>query len=73
VAAAGRCSWYEFALEIVRRAGLSCEVAPGTTAELGRPAPRPAFSVLGSERPETPPLPDWHEGLEAFMAAGVPS
>jgi dTDP-4-dehydrorhamnose reductase len=73
VAGGGSCSWYEFAQEIVRLAGLSCEIVPGTTAELGRPAPRPAYSVLGSEREDTPRLPAWHEGLEAFLAAGVPS
>src|SRR3984893_11657773 len=50
VAAAGECSWFEFAREIVASAGTSCEVKPGTTAELGRPAPRPAYSVLRSER-----------------------
>jgi dTDP-4-dehydrorhamnose reductase len=73
VAGGGQCSWYDFAREIVRLAGLSCEVVPGTTAGLGRPAPRPAWSVLGTEVAEAPRLPDWHEGLEAFLAAGVPS
>ena len=73
VAGGGWCSWYDFSREIVRLAGLSCEVVPGTTAELGRPAPRPAYSVLATERPGTPRLPDWHEGLEGFLAAGVPS
>jgi dTDP-4-dehydrorhamnose reductase len=72
VAGAGSCSWYGFAREIVRLAGLSCEIVPGTTAELARPAPRPAYSVLGSEREDAPRLPAWHEGLEAFLAAGVP-
>jgi dTDP-4-dehydrorhamnose reductase len=73
VAGAGQCSWYDFAREIVRLAGVSCEILPGKTAELARPAPRPAYSVLGTERAEAPRLPDWHAGLEAFLAAGVPS
>jgi dTDP-4-dehydrorhamnose reductase len=73
VAGAGSCSWYDFALEIVRLAGLGCEVLPGSTAELGRPAPRPAYSVLGTEREATPRLPEWQEGLQAFLAAGVVS
>lgn len=73
VAGGGRCSWWEFAREIVTLAKLSCEVVPGTTADLGRPAPRPAYSVLASERTGTPVLPDWREGLRAFLAAGVPS
>jgi dTDP-4-dehydrorhamnose reductase len=73
VAAAGQCSWYDLAREIVGLAGLGCEVRAGTTADLGRPAPRPAYSVLGSEREGAPRLPDWHEGLTEFLAAGVPS
>lgn len=73
VAGGGQCSWYELSREIAHLAGLPCEVVPGTTAELGRPAPRPAYSVLGTERAGTPRLPDWHEGLQAFLAAGVPS
>jgi dTDP-4-dehydrorhamnose reductase len=73
VAGGGQCSWFDFAREIVSLAGLGCRVAPGTTAELGRPAPRPAYSVLGSERSQTPRLPEWREGLQAFLAAGVPS
>jgi dTDP-4-dehydrorhamnose reductase len=48
-------------------------VVPGATADLGRPAPRPAYSVLGTERNGTPRLPDWHDGLQDFLAAGVPS
>jgi dTDP-4-dehydrorhamnose reductase len=70
VAASGSCSWCEFAREIVATAGLTADVRPGRTEDQGRPAPRPAYSVLGSERrPEAPELPDWHDGLEAYMAA----
>lgn len=46
---ADRCSWYAFAGEIVRQAGLSTRILPQSTAELNRPAPRPAFSVLDSQ------------------------
>ncbi|HWC85406.1 MAG TPA: dTDP-4-dehydrorhamnose reductase [Solirubrobacteraceae bacterium] len=73
VAGGGSCSWFQFAQEIVALAGLGCEIVPGSTAELGRPAPRPAYSVLGSERDGAPRLPEWREGLQAFLAAGVPS
>jgi dTDP-4-dehydrorhamnose reductase len=69
VAATGRCSWFQFSREIVTSAGLHCDVKPGSTAELGRPAPRPAFSVLGTERgSDVPRLPDWREGLAEYMA-----
>jgi dTDP-4-dehydrorhamnose reductase len=74
VAGGGQCSWYEFAREIVARSGEQCAVKPGLTADLARPAPRPAFSVLGTERgSETPELPDWRHGLAEFLALRVPA
>ncbi len=69
VAAAGQCSWYEFAEAIVEAAGVACEVRPGRTEDLGRPAPRPAYSVLRTERAGAPGLPDWRDGLAGFIAA----
>lgn len=72
VAGGGQCSWCEFAREIVSASGASCEVKPGRTADLGRPAPRPAYSVLATERGSlVPRLPDWREGLAQYMASGV--
>jgi dTDP-4-dehydrorhamnose reductase len=68
VAAAGDCTWAEFAEAIFEEAGLDCRVRRITSAELGRPAPRPANSVLRSERSETPGLPHWREGLRACLA-----
>jgi dTDP-4-dehydrorhamnose reductase len=74
VAGSGSCSWYELAREIVSVAGLDCEITPSTTAEQNRPAPRPAYSVLRSERPEAAPaLPSWHEGLRDYMRVGLRS
>ncbi len=69
VAGAGHCSWFQFATEIVAAAGITgCEVAPVSTAEFPRPAPRPAYSVLRSERgDDAPGLPHWVEGLSAYM------
>jgi dTDP-4-dehydrorhamnose reductase len=69
LAAAEQCSWFEFASEIVRAADASCDVHPGTTADFPRPAPRPAYSVLRSERAGLPKLPDWREGLAGFMSS----
>jgi dTDP-4-dehydrorhamnose reductase len=63
VAADGDCSWKEFTEAIFEQAGLPCRVRAITTAELNRPAPRPTYSVLRSEKPETPRLPHWREGL----------
>jgi len=67
VAGGGICSWYEFAREIVAVAGVSCEVRTCTTAEMPRPATRPAYSVLRSER-NAPVLPEWQRGLAEYMA-----
>jgi dTDP-4-dehydrorhamnose reductase len=67
LAADGDCTWADFAEAIFAEAGLDCRVRRIATAELGRPAPRPAYSVLGSERPDAPRLPHWREGLRACL------
>jgi dTDP-4-dehydrorhamnose reductase len=67
-AADGDCTWAEFAEAIFEDAGLDCRVRRISTAELGRPAPRPAYSVLRSERDGAPQLPHWREGLRECLA-----
>jgi dTDP-4-dehydrorhamnose reductase len=67
VAAEGDCTWAEFAEAIFAEAGLDCRVRRITTPELGRPAPRPAYSVLRSEHPAAPRLPHWREGLRSCL------
>lgn len=72
---AGSCSWNEFAAEIVRLSGSACRVLPQTTAELNRPAHRPAYSVMSTEsltratglapRPWTAALAECHAELAA--------
>ena len=69
VAGAGQCSWFEFAREIVSGACAASEVVPVSTAQFPRPAPRPAYSVLRSERgADAPVLPDWGRGLAEYLA-----
>jgi dTDP-4-dehydrorhamnose reductase len=68
VAADGDCTWADFAEAIFAEAGLDCRVLPITTEELGRPAPRPVYSVLRSEREGAPMLPHWREGLRECLA-----
>jgi dTDP-4-dehydrorhamnose reductase len=67
VAGGGSCSWYELALEIFSRAGLDRRVEPCATDEFPRPAARPAWSVLGTERSDAVSLPSWQEGLDAYL------
>jgi dTDP-4-dehydrorhamnose reductase len=68
LAAAGDCTWAEFAEAIFEEAGLDCDVVPISSDELGRPAPRPAYSVLRSEHDGAPTLPHWRDGLRECLA-----
>jgi dTDP-4-dehydrorhamnose reductase len=68
-AGAGSCSWYELTLEAYDAAGVACRVLPTTAEQFARPAPRPAYSVLGSEREHPITLPPWQEGVRAHLAA----
>jgi len=68
VAADGDCTWAEFAEAIFEEAGLDCRVRRISTADLGRPAARPAYSVLRSERDGPPRLPHWRDGLRDCLA-----
>ena len=67
VAARGDCTWADFAEAIFAEAGLDTTVRRISTAELGAPAPRPAYSVLRSEK-AAPELPHWREGLRECLA-----
>jgi dTDP-4-dehydrorhamnose reductase len=69
LAGTGAVSWHGFAAEIFRQAELDCEVQEAGTAEMARPAPRPAWSALESERDDVLPLPPWQDGLAGYLAA----
>lgn len=66
LAAAGDCTWAEFAEAIFEEAGIDARVRRITAAELGRPANRPAYSVLRSEK-GAPELPHWRDGLRTCL------
>jgi dTDP-4-dehydrorhamnose reductase len=68
MAAAGHCSWYDFAREIFEQAKVECKVLSSTTEMLGRPAPRPPFSALESQREHAIRLPRWQDGLAGYLA-----
>ena len=67
----GETTWFDFTREIFRLAGLDPErVQPTTTDKFPRPAPRPAYSVLGHERWSeigVPPIRDWQAALEEAL------
>jgi dTDP-4-dehydrorhamnose reductase len=62
LASDGDCTWAEFAEAIFEAAGVDARVRRISSDELGRPAPRPAYSVLRSEK-DAPRLPHWRDGL----------
>lgn len=63
------CTWFEFAQEIVRRAGLATTVEPVSSQQMARPAPRPAYSVLSpiSLRHLGIAMPPWRDALRRYL------
>jgi dTDP-4-dehydrorhamnose reductase len=68
VAGSGHCSWHDLAVEVFAQAGIDCRVEPIDSAAVARPAPRPAYSVLTSERADAVVLPPWREGVAGHLA-----
>jgi dTDP-4-dehydrorhamnose reductase len=64
----GEVSWNGFAQEIFRQAELACRVEPASSEQIARPAPRPAWSALVSERDDVLPMPPWQDGLAGYLA-----
>lgn len=66
----GSCSWFEFAKEVLRKAGRKTLILPITTAEAGRLAKRPAYSVLSpaSLSVRGIVLRSWQEAVDAYLA-----
>jgi len=67
LAAEGECTWADLAETVFEEAGLACRVRRIGSADLGRAAQRPAYSVLRSERAGAPRLPHWRAGLRACL------
>jgi dTDP-4-dehydrorhamnose reductase len=66
----GYCSWFEFAQKILELSGNKAALTPISSTELSRPAPRPSFSVLGTEKlrnDEGIALPAWQEALKEYL------
>ena len=63
---AGECTWHELATHALAAARITAEVKRISTRELGRPAPRPAYSVLDNawtERVTGHRMPDWKDAV----------
>ncbi len=67
LAGSGQVTWCGLAAETVSLIQSKAEVRPVTTDAFPRPAPRPAWSVLGSTRDDVPRLPAWQDGLTAHL------
>ena len=66
----GVCSWYDFAVEILKLAGSDCKVIPCRTEEFPTPASRPAYLVLDKAKIKTDfnfPIPYWRDSLVSLM------
>jgi dTDP-4-dehydrorhamnose reductase len=64
------CTWFDFARAIAEELGSDVTVKPVSTSEFPRPATRPAYSVLSTERYErlTGVAPaSWREGLREYL------
>jgi dTDP-4-dehydrorhamnose reductase len=66
---AGDCTWFEFAQEIVRSAGLTTNVRPTSSERMARPAPRPAYSVLSPSTLNALGIstPSWPDALRRYL------
>ena len=66
---AGDCTWFDFAAEIVKSAGLSTTVRPVSSQQMARPAPRPAYSVLSLASMQSLgiEMPSWHDALRRYL------
>ena len=66
----GEISWYEFAKEIFKLAGIQCSVSPITTEQYPTPAKRPKNTLMNKDKiAETfsMNIPDWRESLNTCM------
>jgi dTDP-4-dehydrorhamnose reductase len=66
----GQCTWYDFAIEILRQTGVSAECAAVTSAEYGAKTRRPPFSVLSNAKlvaRRIEQAPPWQDALSRYL------
>ena len=68
----GSCTWFEFAREVLKEKGLNhVQVVPISSAELARPARRPAYSALDCRKFEKltgSKMRPWEEALKEYLS-----
>lgn len=70
----GHCSWFEFAQEIFRLAGVRPQLQPTTSAAFGAKATRPSYSVLDNLAYREAGFTDfrpWQEALGDYLKTGA--
>ena len=67
----GAASWFDFAKQIVRRAGIGAQVTPCASADYPTRARRPAYSALDNAKADAAfgTLPPWQEALDRYLRA----
>ena len=67
----GSASWFDFAKDIVRQAGVNAEVTPCASADFPTRALRPRYSVLDNAKAESAfgRLPPWQDALDRYLRA----
>ena len=66
----GATTWFDFAREIFRVAGLTVTAEPITTQGFGAKAARPAYSVLNCDKATRilgAAMPTWQEAVEKYV------
>ena len=66
----GECTWYDFAVEIFRRAGLNSQLSPQTTTQSGVQVKRPPYSVLENANLkciDIDLMPSWQDALQSYL------
>ena len=68
---AGSATWFEFAREIIRRAGVEATVTPCATGEYPVRAARPRYSVLDNTKVSAAfgAMPSWEDALDRYLHA----
>ena len=65
----GHCSWFDFAVEIVRIFDLNPKIRPITSEKLNQPAPRPQWSVMDTAKYRQitdQPIRSWQDALKHY-------